>query len=425
MTVLRRSLWACLALVGLSSWLAAQSAPQLTLKQLETMAIRHNPTVGEAQDAVRASEGQVKQAGLWPNPTIGYSAGRLRGGFVRGGDQGLFIQQSILLGGKLAAAQATARAAQAQSQVQANARRMAVLTAVRIAYYHSLAAQERLALAQQMVKLADSSARTAQQLGNIGQADQPEMLQAQVEAGQAHLRLEQARFEQQQTWAQLAAVVGQPSVPLETLHGSLENNPPKFDMKAYLQQLLTRSPAVEAAEAAQRQAAAGLHQQKRQVIPNLFVRAGIADERELSDLRPTPTGLQGSAEIGVEVPIFNRNQGNIASARAEMDRATRDLERVRLLLRQQAAPLLSGYSSAQAAVTAYRTSLLPKARRAWQLYQASYQQMAAPYSQVLLAQRTLFQLQSDYLRQLETLWVDAVTLQGDLATEGLGPIPGR
>lgn len=423
MTTLRRSLWACVVLAGLGSWLAAQSTPQLTLERLETMALQHNPTLGEAQDAVRASAGQVKQAGLWPNPTIGYSAGRLRGGFVRGGDQGLFIQQSILLGGKLAAAQATARAEQAQSQVTAKAQHMAVLTAVRIAYYHGLAAQERVAQEQRMVKLTDSAALASRQLGNIGQADQPEMLQAQVEAGQAHLRLEQARFEQQQAWTQLAAVVGQPSLPLQPLHGSLENNLPNFDTKAYLQQLLTRSPAVEAAEAAQRQAAAGLHQQKRQVIPNLFVRAGIADERELSDLRPTPTGLQGSAEIGVEVPIFNRNQGNIASAQAGTDRATRDLERVRLSLRRQAAPLLSSYSSAQAAVTAYRTSLLPKARRAWQLYQASYRQMASPYSQVLLAQHTLFQLQSDYLRQLETLWVDAATLQGDLATEGLRVTP--
>lgn len=408
--------WSCSAL-------SAQSAPPLTLQQLETMALQHNPTLGEAQDTVRAAAGRVDQAGRWPNPTVGYAANRLRGGSVRGGDQGLFVQQSILLGGKLAAAQASARAVQAQAQVRAKAQRMAVRTAVRIAWYHSLAAQERVALAQQMVKLADSTSSTTQQLGNIGQADQPAMLQAQVEAGQAHLRLDQARFEQQQAWTQLAAVVGQPSLALQPLEGKLEENLPGIDTKTYLQQLLTRSPAVLEAEAAQQQAEARLHQQKRQAIPNLFVRAGIADDRELSDLRPTPTGLQGSAEVGVEVPIFNRNQGNIASAGAETDRATRDLERVRLSLRQQAGPLLAGYRSAQAAVAAYRTSLLPKARVAWQMYQTSYQHMATPYSQVLLAQRTLFQLQSDYLQQLETLQVDAATLQGDLATQGLQVMP--
>jgi cobalt-zinc-cadmium efflux system outer membrane protein len=410
-------------MLSFASLLAGQNAPQLTLQQLESMALRHNPTLGEAQDAVRAAAGQVKQAGLWPNPTVGYSAGRLRGGFVRGGDQGLFVQQSILLGGKLAAAQATARAAQAQSQVRASAQRTAVRTAVHIAYYHSLAAQERVTLAQQMVELADSAARTTQQLGNIGQADQPEVLQAQVEAGQAHLGLDQARFGQQQAWTQLAAVVGQPSLPLQRLQGKLEENLPGIDSTAYLQQLLTRSPDVVAAEAAQREAEARLHQQKRQAVPNLFVRAGIADNREISDLRHAPTGLEGSAEVGVEVPVFNRNQGNIASAGADTDCATLELERVRLSLRQQAAPLLAGYRSAQAAVTAYRTSLLPKARAAWQMYQNSYRHMAAPYSQVLLAQRTLFQLQSDYLRQLETLWVDAATLEGDLTTGGLQAVP--
>ncbi|MHB8734046.1 MAG: TolC family protein [Terriglobales bacterium] len=415
-----------LSLLVLSTGMAAQSVSDvpsrpapLTLETLEAMALQHNPTLDEAKAVVRARAGQVRQAGAWPNPTVGYAANRLRGGYVRGGDQGVFLQQSILLGGKLAAARATAQVAQARAEMEATAQRATVLTAVRLAYYHSLAAQERVQVEEQLATLAADAATTTHQLGNVGQADLPDELQAEVEAGQAQLREQQAQQERQQAWQALAAVVGQPELPLQTLASSLSQDLPVLQPAAYLQQLLTQSPAVQVAEIERRQAEARLHQQKRQAVPDLFLRAGIAQDRELSDFSRKPSGMQGSAEIGVQLPLFNRNQGNIASASAELERSTLDLDRVRLQLRAQAAPWLAGYALAQQSVRQYRESLLPKAERAWRLYQTSYQNMGAAYPQVLIAQRTWFQLQSDYLRQLEAVWVDASALKGFLATDGL------
>jgi cobalt-zinc-cadmium efflux system outer membrane protein len=45
------------------------------------------------------------------------------------------------------------------------------------------------------------------------------------------------------------------------------------------------------------------------------------------------------------------------------------------------------------------------------MYQSNYQGMAGPYPPVLLAQRTLFQLQVDALRALEAGWQSALALQ--------------
>src|SRR5262245_34991504 len=44
----------------------------LTLADLERMALQANPTLAEAQAAIRAAEGRRVQAGLWPNPVVGY-----------------------------------------------------------------------------------------------------------------------------------------------------------------------------------------------------------------------------------------------------------------------------------------------------------------------------------------------------------------
>jgi len=64
------------------------------------------------------------------------------------------------------------------------------------------------------------------------------------------------------------------------------------------------------------------------------------------------------------------------------------------------------------------------AARAYQLYLAKYQNMAAAYPQVLVSQRTLFQLQAGYIKALENVWMSAIALQNYTLSSGLGaPAP--
>jgi cobalt-zinc-cadmium efflux system outer membrane protein len=63
--------------------------------------------------------------------------------------------------------------------------------------------------------------------------------------------------------------------------------------------------------------------------------------------------------------------------------------------------------------------MIPRAQKAYELYLKSYGRMAAAYPQVLISQRTLFQLQGDYIAALESLWGNAIALRGFLLTDGL------
>src|SRR5712664_2504020 len=75
--------------------------PVYQLEDLERSAAAHNPTLGQAQRAVEAARGRERQSGLYPNPTIGYEGEEIRGGVYRGGEQGFFVEQPVVLGGKL------------------------------------------------------------------------------------------------------------------------------------------------------------------------------------------------------------------------------------------------------------------------------------------------------------------------------------
>jgi len=50
-----------------------------TLAQLERMALAANRTLAEAEAEVRAAEGKRLQAGLYPNPRVGFQGEELRG----------------------------------------------------------------------------------------------------------------------------------------------------------------------------------------------------------------------------------------------------------------------------------------------------------------------------------------------------------
>lgn len=399
------------------------SGPALSLEQLQLIASEHNPTLKQAEAELRAAEGRKRQAGLYPNPTVGYQGEQIRGGSFRGGEQGAFVQQDIVLGGKLGAAKNVFEQERKQAETEREEQRLRVMNGVTLAYYQSLAAQETVALRASLLKLTQDAVQTSKQLFNVGQADQPDVLQAEIEQEQAELALFAAQQNQQQRWKALAAVVGNHELPFSPLAGKLEDVP-ELDPQQWLHALLTESPAVKIAELSVARAEAVVNRERREPIPDLQIRGGLEQNRELMESSGRPVGLQGFAEVGVRIPLFNRNQGNIQAAQAQVERARNETQRVQLLLRERIAPTVQSYLTAKTAVDRYRNQMIPRAEKAYTLYLQKYNNMAAAYPQVLIAQRTFFQLRTDYVSALETLWVNTVALKGFMLIDGLeAPTP--
>jgi cobalt-zinc-cadmium efflux system outer membrane protein len=288
-----------------------------------------------------------------------------------------------------------------------------------MSYIQALAAQQTLELRQNLSKLTNDAVETSHQLANVGQADAPDVLESEVEAQQAQLAFALAEQNQQRVWKALGAVVGNPSLPLMKLEGKLEDTP-RVNADELVEKIVNESPAVKIAELGVKRAEAALAREKREPIPNLQLRGGMEQNGErLSEPRGTAVGLQGFANVGVTIPIFNRNQGNIAAAKAEAERAKREVERVKLLLRERAASVVQTYTFSQTAADRYKDQIIPRAQKAYEMYSKKYQQMAAAYPQVLIAQRTLMQLEVSYMNALESFATSSLALQSYLLTDGL------
>lgn len=402
-----------------SSNVVPKASEGITLEQLQQMAFANNPTLGQAKAGVAAAAGRTRQAGLWPNPTVGYTGEEIRGGSYGGGQHGVFVQQNVILGGKLGLDRQAMAEQGEQAVAEAEEQRLRVENGVRIAFYQSLAAQQMVETRKSLSALAKDAVETTQQLFNIGQADQPDVLQAQVEADEADLAVIAAEQDQQRAWRVLTAAVGKPAMGLMRLDGNLEDLP-QIDSDQVIETILRDSPAVKIAQLEVTRADLVFTRARREVIPDLSLRAGYLNNREdVGSIPPKPVGSEGFAEVGVNLRIFNRNQGNIEAAKAERERAQLEVQRVTLTLRRLAAPLLQSYSTSRSVVERYKGRTLPNAQKAYELYLHKYHEGAAAYPQVLIAQRTLFQLQTSYINALENGWMNAAALQGLLLTDPL------
>ncbi len=388
----------------------------LTLAELERMAVAASPGLAQSQSDVRAAAGRALQAGLYPNPVLGASGDHVAGGpILRGGDLGGFVEQRVVVAGKLGLQRKAAEQSHVAAGQMQEAARLRVLTTIRGLYYRALGEQRLVAVRKDMAELAERTSKTRRELANLGQADRPDVLAADIETQRAELGVTMARNALDRTWREIAAMVGRADLAASTLDGDFEAVP-KVDAEAALAAINAGNPELLAADANRAGADLQLRRARVENIPDIMVRGGVRYNREL--IGPGEAiGTEGFFDIGVQIPIFNRNQGAIAAAGAEAERARLQGSREKLALARRFAGVYKEYKDAVDAAARYRDSMIPAAREAYEMYVGNFANMAAPYPQVLSTQRNLFQLQEDYVTALMTAWRSAVEIEGLLVME--------
>lgn len=404
-----------------TSQAARKGLQALTLAELEHIALERNPTLSQAEAEIGAAQGRAKQAGLLPNPTIGYSADEVsRGPVIRGGEHGIFAEQTIPLGGKLRLSRRVFEREATQAEALRDLQRQRIVNDVRILYYSALAAQRRVEVHENLVNLAAEAVGVSRQLYNTGAADQPDVLASEIEAREMQLAHETAQNDRFRVWRRLAAFVGDPALSTpRPLEGSIDAPIPELQRDVILQQVLRDSPEVKAARAAVERADAALTRARREPVPDLVLRGGPRYNREQLEANGQPVGWEAAFDVGLTIPLFNRNQGAVAESRAELGRAQQEVGRLELSLQSRVADAFDEYLTNVRRAESYRTEIVPRAEQSFRLYLARYREMAAAYPQVLVAQRTLFQASEEYLNAAEAAWIASLQLQGLLLEGGL------
>ncbi len=367
----------------------ANLSGSLTLDEAVALALAHNPTLRAAALEVEAREGAARQAARPPNPEFEAGAGEFGGTGARAGTGALEAEvglaQTIELGGDRRARAAVAAREAELGAWDLEATRLDLVTEVRQAFAAVLAAERRLALAEEQAEIARRFADAVTRRAEEGAVSPLEGRRAIVAAVTAEVALERAHRTAESTRARLAATFGGDPNAV-AVEGDLDALAPVPALDAIVP-LIERNPEVARYRTALAQARAQVALERARRIPDPTVRAGGAYFNEFGEAAVT-------AGISIPIPLLDTNRGAIQAAEARVAATAAEAEAAVLRTERALAEAYGTLAASAASARALRDDALPNARAAYEGIETGYREGEFDLLAVLDAQRALVETQN-------------------------------
>jgi cobalt-zinc-cadmium efflux system outer membrane protein len=118
-----------------------------------------------------------------------------------------------------------------------------------------------------------------------------------------------------------------------------------------------------------------------------------------------------SVQVGLALPVFDRNRGNIAAAQARVVAAEAGVAQAQLRATERLAVAYQRYENARRQLDLYRTRVLPDAAAALEQIDRVYAARGERFLDTLDARRVLTQARIDYAQSLGDLWAAAAEIE--------------
>lgn len=391
------------------------------LESLHELARQNHPGLKAAVANVEAARGLMIQAGLPPNPSVGYQSDTVRT-VNTPGYHGAYLQQTVVTARKLGLAAEAAAVDYANAMVEQRKAWVSVMTEIRRAYFDVLASRQRMVLASAFFDLTNRAYEAQIQLVTAGEAAPYEPLQLRVILTQARASMIKAQQESIAAWRRLAAAVGCPELPATPIDGRIDCSVPEIRYEEALARMNAVHTDLEIAQNAVRKQQTLVELADRQVVPDVNV--GFVLQR---DYTFEPGATTYNLTLGGDLPVLNRNQGNRIARRADVVRASQQVLSTRNTLTASLADAFGRYEANRQLAESFQSDALRDQVRA---YRGVYQRYLADpssvsFNDVIVAQQTVAQVLNQYLDILQSQWQSLVDIGELLQVDDLmelGPL---
>jgi cobalt-zinc-cadmium efflux system outer membrane protein len=353
---------------------------------------RAHPGAAQRAGLQQAAEAEGRTARLLSDPVFGIVWDRARpigGAGASAGETGYSLTQTLPWPGTRRAGIAAAEASADAFRADADTVSWQIEASARLAYTRLEVARGQL----EGARAAEADARSLRDLvarrADLGESRESDRIRASVEWLRQQRQLAAAEREAELSESILRALAVEPlSQPL-TLKPTSRSTLPAFDAAALASRLLEANPRLRAAraEAARRTALVSLARRAR--IPDLDV--SVFRQREIDK-------ESDGFSVGIKVPLWNANRGEIARAAAMSRAATAAAERERLDTRVELETRLTDLRVAADQAALVEVEVLPQARQSLSLARLSYEEGETSLLDLLDAQRTFRETERERLR---------------------------
>lgn len=392
---------------------AGQTADkELSLKDAVEAAIKNNPAIKKARHEVDAAKGRYLSGISLPSPVLSltYEEIPLRNRFKYAGEKYLEVSQSFdfPVSYVLKRRSLSGRVDLASSSLESAA--VDISSQVKKAYYNALAAQAKLKLSEENLKIAEDFALKAAVRLKAGEAVPLEEMTARVEKARASSSLEIKRNNAADAFNELNLIMGTAESEIRyRLTDTLGYTGISASKEDLLSTAFSSNPLIRSAELSRNAASAELSMQWWNVFPSF----------ELSYSRQTIEGNSSyyGFSLGVSVPLWFmfKERGQIQEASAGLSIAEAEEQSIRNEIAAQLNSRYLNFLNSRERIELYLKNIVPQAEEIFRTAKLSYETGEATYLEFLQASQTLVSTREEY--------IDAL-LDYNLALVALGEITG-
>lgn len=353
----------------------------LSLTEVRRLALRANPDLVAVGLDTAIAHGELRQAGVLRfNPSAD----------VLGANSGMGVEaglsQEVEIFGQRGARIAAGRAGVQRARFRVRDATRRLIGDVDRSFYQLAAAVRRANLADEILALNERLADVAGRQLESGEISRLDYNLALVELGRSRSRVLVERRQVQQITIELSRLSGLtregPIIPIldSTQHPPLADTgrvrardllalsrTHVMDVDSLTTLALRQRPDLSERAAALQQANAHVSVARREAFPNLLLR-GVSEPDATGSNRALRPG------VGLTLPIFNRNQGEVASRQAAARQAELDRFALVARLRADVTSAAGAYQSAAAEVEVLEATVLVPARQNRQLLEVAYRE---------------------------------------------------
>lgn len=367
------------ALPGRADAQSVDATDTLTFEVALARALDASPRLRAARLEAEARRALARQAGRLPNPVLDAEFENLAASGPEAAVVTAAIAQRFELGGDRGARRRIATREADLADVETALTHLDVETRTRTRFAEAAAAQARRRLALAARTLAEASLDATTEQVDAGDRSPVDQTRAEVALAEARAEAAQAEATRRAAFTALALLWSRSPDFDAVARLPLPEDVPAFEALA---RRIPQSAALATwdVEVERREAAVDLERARR--IPDLTLSAGYR--------RFTASG-DGAAVVGIALPlpVFDRNGGALAAARARRQAAEAERDAALVETRVLLADAFGALTAAFAEATAFRTEVLPRAEDVAARIEEGYEAGKFSLLDVLDAQRTL------------------------------------
>ncbi len=380
---------------------------EITITEAIETALKNNPNLKAFEYGIITLEKQKIQAGLIPNPEAGFEMENFLGGKELSGFQGteytLVASQLFEIGGKRSSRVNLAETEIISSRGDFELLKLDVIANVKSTFFSLYQIQKQIEQQRKFVELNDEILKTVSERVKAGRTSPAE--ESKVRVALINSRIDLDRFQRNFTSIQaqlntLLGTTGKNIVPTTTLFDSISTQPTIEEITGNIEEI----PSIKSLQNEVNIREAALELEKSLGVPDLTVSGGI---RYLNELK-TNSFVAG---VIIPLPFFNTNQGNIQAAEVRLEQmdAIKNSRRLNViaLLNTAFNNLLSAYNNSQQ----LKNNIIPEAENAYEITRQGYIQGRFAFIDLLDAQRTLFETQTQFLLELSGYYNSLIEIE--------------